>query len=288
MSKEWGKKNGVALAAGLAAIAWVGVVLISGWGANWTGIDWDFERTGQLGDSFGVLSATMAGLAAYFAFRTYQAARDERKGLERRAAETSFLNLLERRSDVLERVRESRTYFGSISPKTKEYIGPAAIDLIARNIREERKRGTGDFPVKFLRATVNVSGLPNLLRFTYHIVAFCQRQFSEIDHAEPMVKVDPAYQYVRLLRAQLSDSELVIIALNCAYGAGYEKFKPLVERYAILHNMNSDDRVTFALSDLFAPSAFGLEEEDRVPTADTPPQEWFDALEDGETDPKET
>ena len=121
------------------------------------------------------------------------------------------------------------------------------------------------------------SGLSNLFRFTYHIIGFADRQFAQVPSSEPITKADPAYQYVRLLRAQMSDSELVLIALNCAFGPGHEKFKPLVERYALLHNINPSDRALFGLDELFEPYAFGITPEDRIAHGDDP-QEF---LEDG-------
>lgn len=56
----------------------------------------------------------------------------------------------------------------------------------------------------------------------------------------------------------MSNSELVLLALNCAYGEGLKKFKPLVERYALLHNIDPADRIRFALDSHFKPRAFEL------------------------------
>jgi hypothetical protein len=56
-------------------LVWALVVGLSGKGLNLFKVGWDFERTGQLGDSFGVVGALMASLAAYF---TFQALVDEK------------------------------------------------------------------------------------------------------------------------------------------------------------------------------------------------------------------
>lgn len=93
----------------VAAVLWVIIVFLSGMGFNLLRIDWNFERTGQLGDSFGVLSSAMAAIAAYFAFSTYRSARDEGQQAEQRAFQTAYLNLLERRFDVLDRIRTQNT-----------------------------------------------------------------------------------------------------------------------------------------------------------------------------------
>lgn len=91
----------------------------------------------------------------------------------------------------------------------------------------------------------NRNDLGHYFRFTYHIVKFANDSFGSA-----------AYKYVRLLRAQLSNAELVLIALNCAHGEGADKFARWVERYSLLHNIDESDRKTFELDQYFAPKAF--------------------------------
>lgn len=268
------RRHGGVIAVIFSIIVWTCIVWRSGMGWNPSGISWNFENTAQLGDSFGVLSALMAAVAAYFAFLAYRSARDDVARLEQRAAEPSYLNLLERRFDVLDRVRLSRMRFTVDGQKGFERLGQYALDWIAARLRSESKDNEEERPLstRFLKAINGVSGLPNLFRFTYHIIWFADRQFARVPSSEPMTKDDPAYQYIRLLRAQMSDSELVLVALNCAFGPGHEKFKPLVERYALLHNMHPSDRALFELDALFEPSAFGITLEDRIAHGDSPPE----------------
>lgn len=210
----------------------------------------------------------MAAIAAYFAFRTYQSARDDIARLEQRASEPSYLNLLERRFDVLDRVRRTQYHRTNLKdlPQRKDINGQQLIDKIVGDMRVVEEKNSGIISSYYTEKVLGTSGLSNLFRFTYHIISYADRQFSQIPSLEPMVKSDPAYQYIRLLRAQMSDSELVLIALNCAFGPGHDKFKPLVERYALLHNMSRADIALFGLTDLFEREAFGLELKDRVRT----------------------
>lgn len=83
---------------GLVFGFWAFVVGGSAAGWNWFHVDWDYERTGQLGDSFGVVSAVMTSLAAMF---TYITMRDERDSNQR-------LRLSERRSENREKTRPQR------------------------------------------------------------------------------------------------------------------------------------------------------------------------------------
>ncbi|OYW35098.1 MAG: hypothetical protein B7Z42_15690, partial [Brevundimonas sp. 12-68-7] len=64
--------------------------------------------------------------------------------------------------------------------------------------------------------------LGHYFRFTYHIIKFARDNFGP-----------DAYEYVRLLRAQLSNAEITLIALNCAHGEGREKFLKWVETYSL-------------------------------------------------------
>jgi len=271
------ERFGVIVVAG-AAVIWVAVVFLSGWGFNLTGIDWSFERTGQLGDSFGVLSSLMAGVAAYYAYSTYRSAISEGVKVERRAAETSFLNLFERRFDVLAHVGYSQKRLLGTTISEVAVIGQAAIESIASRMRHGRLETNQQLWKIYNDSVQGVSGVASLLRFTYHIVALIDRQFPQENNAKIAKKNSQSYQYIRLLRAQLSDDELLIIALNCVVSKGYGKFRPLVEKYALLHNLPYGDQEDFGLKDFFAETAFGLEKEDRQASNDLPPKKWLEAM----------
>lgn len=69
--------------------------------------------------------------------------------------------------------------------------------------------------------------LGHYYRNLYHIVKF-------IDNSE----IKNKKTYTNFVRAQLSSHELVLIFYNCLSNNGKEKFKPLIEKYALLKNMN--------------------------------------------------
>lgn len=50
---------------------------------------------------------------------------------------------------------------------------------------------------------------------------------------------------------------MTLIGLNCAYGEGKFKLAPLVEEYALLHNMSSDDARNYELSNILDKRSFG-------------------------------
>lgn len=47
-------------------------------------------------------------------------------------------------------------------------------------------------------------------------------------------------RYTGLVRAQLSAYEVVLLFYNCLSSNGYDDFKPLVEKYGLLHLLNTD------------------------------------------------
>lgn len=101
----------IVLAAIFFAIYWL-AVLAGGAGWNPSGISWDFERSGQFGDSFGPLGAVMSSVAAISALLAYwaqreeldrlkDAAEDERKRVLKRDFEDIFFRLLTMLRDVV-------------------------------------------------------------------------------------------------------------------------------------------------------------------------------------------
>lgn len=73
--------------------------------------------------------------------------------------------------------------------------------------------------------------LGHYFRFIYNIFKF-------ID--ESIVSEDDKIKYSKIIRAQLSDYELIIIFYNCLTWRGCESFKTLVEKYNIFDNIPFD------------------------------------------------
>ena len=63
--------------------------------------------------------------------------------------------------------------------------------------------------------------------------------------------------YTNLVRAQLSNQELLLLFYNCLSPLGSEKFKPLVERYALLKSIPVELLVSKQHISHFLPSAYG-------------------------------
>lgn len=174
-------------------VAWTAFVVLSGLSFNLFGLNWDFERTGQLGDSFGFVSSIMTATAAYFAVQTYRFTRNDIDRLERRAAEASYLSLLERRYDVLDRVSRTTVKFqvsAQFSLSDETLFGQPCLDHIAMTLRKRVREidGLKTPSAIFGELVLEVFGLPNLYRFTYHLVSFADRNLANGDDEESITK----------------------------------------------------------------------------------------------------
>ncbi|WP_404419384.1 putative phage abortive infection protein [Brevundimonas vesicularis] len=234
----------------LFGVAWL--ALITGSAAHVTWLDWklDYSQSGVFGDSFGGFSAIMAASAAYFTFCAFRSQRRSTRRLEvaerrrlkaerDRDAEQTLFRLMDLRNDVIQQI--------SIDIGLSGYSGLAALSKISDVLSKKLAAKPGEADKIYAKHYEKWRDeLGHYFRLTYHIVRFADVNF------------DPwkAYQYIRLLRAQLSNSEQILIALTCAYGEGRSTFKGWVENYALLHNIHPSDRTALLLDLLFEPSAF--------------------------------
>jgi hypothetical protein len=77
------------------------------------------------------------------------------------------------------------------------------------------------------------SDLGHYFRNLYRIIKF-------IDNV-PFLSYDEKYDYICILRAQLSSSELLLLFYNCISENGLEKFKPLIEKYHFFKNLPENE-----------------------------------------------
>lgn len=245
---------------------WIAIVVLSGMGWNPLQVSWNFSNSGSFGDSFGPLGAIMAGIAAWAAFETLSEQRKEIKRIEERdRIEDKRRIQLEAQAERQRRLRqvsESRTLFEqtffNMLTAHREIV--REID-VGRQDSLKTSRDAFKYILYLLKQNYNASrnlnsawadiiddyknDLNHYFRFLYHIVRFVDLQDS-IDR----------YSYVRLVRAGLSEAELVMIAVNCAVGEGVGKFKPLVEKYALLHNISDSSKSDWSLAKYFDVQAF--------------------------------
>jgi hypothetical protein len=116
--------------------------------------------------------------------------------------------------------------------------------------RFKTKVGTNDNIINVLQKyneffQANVSDLGHYFRNLYHIIKF-------IDESE----IENKKRYTNFVRAQLSSGELALLLYNCLSVFGHDKFKPLIEKYALLKNRDPSLLIHKAHEKGYKPNAF--------------------------------
>lgn len=246
------KLRHLAIGAGAVGLAYFVLVIASGLGANPTGKTWTFETIGQFGDAFGPLNTLMAGLAAAGAIGAYFSQKEELdrikleatidRGLaSKRDFEATFFNLIQLFRSTVDDI-EVRDLFGE-----NRATGRDAIQKILESHMGKPSGNIATDRAKYEKVyRNNRDDLGHYFRLFYQIVRFINESNME----------DKAL-YIRILRATLSNGEIVILGLNCLHGGGRDKFKPLVEKYALLHNISSSSALAWQFNVGFLSPAFG-------------------------------
>lgn len=220
-------------------------------GAGRTLLTVDFNPSGAFGDSFGPLASFMAAVAALGAWRAVLDQRTEFKKSEEREAdlrkesakrdfESTFFNLTAALDRIVQQIDVGRFY----NSKT----GKDAFAHFVKEIYDGRDRKDVDFSNAYVKVFFSYQNdLGHYLRTLFNIVHFAA-QSDAVD----------GYFYIRLVRATLSEPELVILALNgLHHEEGREFFKPLIEKYALLNNISASAKADFDLTEQYEPEAFG-------------------------------
>lgn len=225
---------------------------------------------GPFGDMFGGFNALFTAFAfAGLIYSSYlqrrelalqreelSATREELRGQKEQLAgqrevaqlqlfESTFFQLLALHHQIVEAVR-----FGSAenSPTGRHAFASfrmAFSNQLTFNKPESRDELSG------IRASYDAMYKPHqhsfghYFRHLYHIIRFIDRS-----------KVADKAFYIGIVRAQLSAYEQVMLFYNCLSDQGSDKFKPLVEKYALLNNLDLELLLEERHSHYFEPGAY--------------------------------
>ncbi len=211
------------------------------------------SNLGTLGDSFGALNTLFSGFAfagiivsIYLQSNELKETRKEIKAqgdqfelqtraLNKQNFENTFFQLLSLYNEILNSIS---VYKGHRENREKIFGRDAIQDLYANKFLEkeyihflERIARNDD---AFVGKHVEYMGfhrcyeqsIGHYFRNIYQILKFVD----ESDVADKKF-------YTNLLRAQLSSSELSLLFYNCLSEVGFEKFKPLVEKYEFFEHL---------------------------------------------------
>lgn len=231
-----------------------GVVLL--WVINFSLLFIDENERGIFGDMFGAVNALFSGLA--FAGVVY-AILLQRKELKLQRQELALTRKelqgqrheFKEQNDTLRRQRFENTFFQMLSLHNEiidsmellyanntliikgrsvfKWVNGYIQTEIKNMIKKNSKITSNDACVQGYNSIYNdhQSYLWHYFRLLYRIIKFV----NESD-------VEDKKFYTDIVRAQLSNQELQLLFYNCLTPSlGKEKFKPLVEKYALLNNL---------------------------------------------------
>lgn len=225
---------------------WLIGVLASGMGFNLFGRDFNFETSAKFGDAFGSLNGLMASLAAAGA---WYAVALQRRGLEeqdaarnaddairrQQAFEQNFFQLLGHLAAIVRETDIVSQRFALKDTKATIYTGKDAFRRILHVLRNRFDRWSKEKESPPETVYMNFyseyqDGLGHYFRVLYHIC----------NYINVNKDVDRQF-YMKIVFGQLSNSELLLVGYNCAFGHGQRRFKPIVEEFGGLTNVGFDE-----------------------------------------------
>lgn len=219
----------------------------------------DFRTTGQIGDTIGGIMGPFVAIAAsiltFLAFWVqYKANEQQRKDIALERFESNLFELIHLQQDITNNLL-------LIKKEGDKYTTEVKGRDIFQHLYEYFNYGEHDcniiMGVKELMENGNVTDYTKLdeLGCLDHYFRHLYRVLKYIDDSE-LIKDDLKYNYTSLVRANLSQYELIMLFYNCLSSNGVMKFKPLIEKYAIFNNIRYDLLANKEHSKLYSNTAY--------------------------------
>ncbi|CAI0890836.1 Uncharacterised protein [Serratia fonticola] len=250
------------------------------------------EGKGQIGDSWGMFTSIFSalafgGLISTLIFQSASIAQAKKESDEqdnrykKQQIENTFFRMLSihsdlvkeidlRKKDTLVVIASGRDAFTMFHEKLNEYYRASAVmgkycDKYPEDNIYQLYREFADKNKKLVPASESDSEL-DVIGFSYtgfwrehradlgHYFRFLFNLIKYVDMAD--LDGDEKLRYIKIVRAQLSDYEIVIIFYNSLSWMSVNKFKPLIEKYNILDNLPVDLIFDLDHKKFYAESAF--------------------------------
>lgn len=256
----------------------ISIIVITLWGLTWTLTDLFFcklDEKGTFGDMFGTVNALFSGLAFVGVIVAILLQRVELKLQREELVQTreelrGQKEQLEKQNETMQLQKFENSFFQMLSfhhkllEGTTFTQGDRSIVNGSNAIRIKYKAFANtslpfelDFNGLFMKhVEKSTSKFGHYFRNLYHIVKF-------IDEDE----IEDKNKYIGILRAQLSNYEQAFLFYNCLTSKG-SGFKPLVEKFSLLENMNYELLIDFRDIRQYDLKAFG---DDELPINTSPP-----------------
>jgi len=233
----------------------------------WPVTSWNVDKAGVFGDSFGLLTSLFSGLAFAGIVLTILLQREELQ-LQREELRLTREEMKNQNATLKKQNFES-TFFQMVRLHNEIVASMVAVKMGAEiaharrcfeifygdlknmySSQKESELDDDDYEVmrkaweRFLKD--HLSNLGHYFGNLYNIFKFIKDS-----------EVGNKHLYSHIVRAQLSDKELLILFYNCLSNLGNEKFKPLAEEFALFNNLPKDKLLKQAHKSLYDEKAFG-------------------------------
>lgn len=245
------------------------------------------EHSGQLGDSYGSLSALFSALAFAGVIwtgamqrrdleettKTQQRQQDQ---LAKQAFESNFFRLLQLSRDITEQIEDPKT--DKRAARALDYWAASIISSEPLKVSQlfEESIPESSTPLSVLGTAVAVyevriygehqSMLGPYFRSLFQTFRYIHEAPRELFSAKEKI------QYANIARGQISGGAVLLLALSGLTDKG-ERFVPLIEEYGLLEHMHRQYflRLQSAFATSYQPRAFlGSKEREKVPRTELP------------------
>lgn len=209
------------------------------------------SEKGEFGDAFGALTSLFSALGFGGVLYTLWL---QRRSVLSQSFETTVFSLLNAHGSIIQDI-DVQGSNGAIRRKGRDcfryYFKRGLKKYYEEEILANPTVLEGEIiKLAFMRMySEHRHNLGHYFRFIYNIFRYIHE--SSIDRKEKL-------RYCRIVRSQLSDYELLLLFYNGLNKYGEEKFKPLIELYAIFNNLPLDLLLSIAHKGYYANTAYEL------------------------------
>lgn len=208
----------------------------------------DFSNTGPIGDTIGGIMGPFVAIAAamltFLAFWVqFKANEQQRKDIALERFESNLFELIHIQQDITNNLIfvEKKGNNNKVQAQGRDVFQYVYEDY---NFGLDGKYDDNTpiiVGVKTLMQHQSVNRYTDLKELGYldHYFRHLYRVFKYINDSDVIDDTDK-YKYACMVRASLSQYELIMLFYNCLSSNGCENFKPLIETYAIFNNIRRE------------------------------------------------
>jgi hypothetical protein len=252
-------------------------VCLSQHGPEWLNLSSD--SSAKIGDSIGGITAPFVGvlavLATFWAFwAQYEYNKLQYRFIIKEQFDHAFYEMLAIHESITDSLRmvvvNANNQAGQLTAQPEEAVlmGRAVFSYMYEDMTAYEDERGGRFTYAGKKQYVGLKGLfegnedPYPIYETNRAVSGLDHYFRQLYNIFKMIHenqdfdVSTKYYYASIVRSTLSQYELVLLFHNCLSANGRDRFKPLVEEYAILNNIREDLLANTARLDMYRETAY--------------------------------